>query len=489
MGDWPVADKPSEPDLISQVAAGVVAADHAETLARLADRLAIQDAALGHALGEIDKVREFVGCPEHILGNAATKHGEIAEQVEVAVRNAADYLRLKMPGATFEGISRIAATDYRIDGADVQSKFINGARGSLDHVLDHLKKYENFGRDGNSYYHIPRDQHDLISQVLRGDSAGDLSVHSRNVLAAKVQDVERLTGQGFDDVVKPSVSKYADVTRGRIHQTLDRHEQAIRGENRSAIEALQAEAQPSLGDAAAAAGKGAVVGAGLNLTLAFYAKHKQGKNPFRGDYTAEDWRDVGIQTLSGSLQGGVAAGAIYGLTSYADLAAPFAGAVVSSMMAVKSLALRYKAGAIVFDEFVELGMLTCSEAAIVAIASAAGQALIPLPAVGALIGALGGRLLCGAAKHLIEEDSSALAMKLAKQYEQQLSSIGEAAREAMERILSRYEQLEQLTLAAFDPVNNASLRLAASIDLAREHGVAESDILHNEEELDAFMLA
>ncbi len=483
-----MAEKTNEPHLISQAVGGVVAADHAEMLSRLADRLTVQDAALGRALGEIGKVREFVGCPEHILGNVATKHGEIAEQVEVGVRNAVDYLRLKIPGATFEGVSRIAVTDYRIDGADVQSKFINGARGSLDHVLGHLKTYENFGRDGDSYYHIPRDQHDLISKVLRGESTDDLTARAKEVLAAKVRDVESLTGQRFDDVVKPSVSKYADVTRGRIHQTLDRHEQALRTENREAVESLQAEAQPSLGDAAVAAGKGAVVGAGLKLTLAFYAKHKQGKNLFRGDYTLEDWRDVGIQTLSGGLQGGVAAGTIYALTSCADLAAPFAGAVVSSMMAVKDLALSYKSGAIAFDEFVELGMLTCSEAAIVAIASAVGQAIIPLPAVGALIGALGGRLLCGAAKNLTAADSSALAAKLAEHYEQQLAAIDEATRAVVQGILSRYEQLEQLTLAAFDPVNNANLRLTASIELAREHGVAENDILHNVEELDAFML-
>lgn len=483
-----MAEKTGDPHLISQVTGGVVAADRAEIVARLADRLTTQDAALGRALGEIDKVREFVGCPEHILGNAATKHGEIAEQVEVGVRNAVDYLRLRIPGATFEDVSRIAAIDYRIDGADVQSKFINTPRGSLDHVLGHLKSNENFGRDGNSYYHIPRDQHDQISKVLRGETAADLSAQVREGLVTKARDVERISGKRFDDVVKPSVSKYSDVTRGRIHQTLDRHEQAIRTENRETVESLQAEAQPSLGDAAAAAGKGAVVGAGLKLTMAFYAKHKQGKNPFRGDFTLQDWRDVGIQTLSGGLQGVVAAGTIYALTSYADLAAPFAGAVVSSMMAVKDLALSYKSGAIAFDEFVELGMLTCSEAAIVATASAVGQALIPLPAVGALIGAIGGRLLCGAAKNLIAADSSALAVKLAKQYEQQLAAIDEAARAVVQGILSRYEQLEQLTLAAFDPVHNANLRLTASIELAREHGVAEHDILHNVEELDAFML-
>lgn len=51
-------------------------------------KLAAQDRAFEIAAEQIDKVREFLTNPQNILGSAITKHGEIAEQVEVGIRNA-----------------------------------------------------------------------------------------------------------------------------------------------------------------------------------------------------------------------------------------------------------------------------------------------------------------------------------------------------------------------------------------------------------------
>jgi hypothetical protein len=38
------------------------------------------------------------------------------------------------------------------------------------------------------------------------------------------------------------------------------------------------------------AGKGALIGGGIRLAFKLYEKYKQGKNPFRGDFTADDWK-------------------------------------------------------------------------------------------------------------------------------------------------------------------------------------------------------
>ena len=51
-------------------------------------------------------VRNFVGTPENILGSATTKHGEIAEQVNVAISRARDILSGNAPASTFEGVGR-----------------------------------------------------------------------------------------------------------------------------------------------------------------------------------------------------------------------------------------------------------------------------------------------------------------------------------------------------------------------------------------------
>ncbi|MCW3596823.1 hypothetical protein, partial [Burkholderia cenocepacia] len=109
-------------------------------------------------------LREFIGEPGKILGRMDTKHGEIAEQVEVAVRRARDFLAQVAPGATFDGVGRTAPMDYRIDGVDFQSKFINGSSKGLTHVLEHMGKYKAFANGG--VYHIPKDQHAQILDVL-----------------------------------------------------------------------------------------------------------------------------------------------------------------------------------------------------------------------------------------------------------------------------------------------------------------------------------
>jgi len=69
----------------SQIIAGVVADDNLNRVRELEQALRSQDRALADALRQVKQVYDFVGSPEHILGNLKTKHGEIAEQVEVAM--------------------------------------------------------------------------------------------------------------------------------------------------------------------------------------------------------------------------------------------------------------------------------------------------------------------------------------------------------------------------------------------------------------------
>lgn len=107
--------------------------------------------ALDESLKCIENVRDFTSDPTHILGSMQTKHGEIAEHIEVEIRNGRDILKHIQPSATFDGVGRTAPEDYIINGVQVQSKFINGANKSLEHVLGHLKTSLVFTTD---YYSI-----------------------------------------------------------------------------------------------------------------------------------------------------------------------------------------------------------------------------------------------------------------------------------------------------------------------------------------------
>ncbi len=51
-----------------------------ETEKILGDR---QELSLASAIDQVNKIRRFLGDPEHIIGSEKTKHGEIAEVIEV----------------------------------------------------------------------------------------------------------------------------------------------------------------------------------------------------------------------------------------------------------------------------------------------------------------------------------------------------------------------------------------------------------------------
>ena len=84
----------------TQIIGSIVAGENLHHAELLRSSLEGQDLAFAKAVEQISKVRDFVGSPEHILGSNLTKHGEIAEQVEVGVRNARDFLRQHPISAT-----------------------------------------------------------------------------------------------------------------------------------------------------------------------------------------------------------------------------------------------------------------------------------------------------------------------------------------------------------------------------------------------------
>lgn len=452
--------------------------------ARVADeaaQLASQNLSFLKALGEIAKVREFVDAPEHILGNSNTKHGEVAEQVEVGVRRAREMLAGTDPTATFEGVDRFAPADYRVAGVDVQSKFINGTNNTLSHVLEHMEKYENFGRDG-SYYHIPKDQYSQIQEVLKGNTEG-LSEKSIRAIQEKVQQIEQETGKAFQDVVKPSVSDYSEVQLGKVHETLDGHENDLQKKNETLKEQIQVEHQPSLAEGLQAAGTAAAVGAAVSFATTAWRKHREGKNLFKGEFTAEDWKDVGGAAFKGAAGGAIAGGAIYALTNCAGLAAPFAGAFVTAAKGVASLVTDYHTGKISLEALIDNGLFVCSDAAIIGLCTAAGQTLIPVPVLGAVLGSIAGKFL----STFIGKQIKGAQAQLDVQLQRFRAALGTRLLEVMAQLEARFTELGELTKAAFDLRLNENL-IAASVALARSHGVPEALILTNESDLDDFML-
>lgn len=445
---------------------------------------AIQDQAFERAQEQVASVRRFIGTPEDILGNHNTKHGEIAEQVEVGIRNARAAVNQAEMTATFDGVGRTAKADYIIDGLDVQSKFYNGiGNGSLGGILKHLEKYPDFTESGG-YYHIPKDQYDQVQRLLSGEGAGQFNPKTVEAIKNKVEEIERQTGRPFAEVVQPGSSDYSDVQQGVIHDTLDSHDDELRDTNSQRKETIQQEHQASLSEGLKATGVAAGLAGGMALGTALYGKYREGKNPFAGDFTRKDWADVGVTTAKGAAGGAVAGASLYALTNYAGMGAPFAAAVVSTGKGVAALAMQLKQGEIDADEFVDLGTVVCAEAAIVAMATVAGQLAIPIPVLGSVIGSLSGRFLAEA----VTNTSEAVAQRLEADMEALLDRLEDKHKIILLQIQAEFDALGSLMDAAFQVELNYGLR-ERSLALATTLGVPEDQLIHNDSELDDFMLS
>jgi len=70
-----------------------------------------------------------------------------------------------------------------------------------------------------------------------------------------------------------------------------------------------------------------------------------------------------------------------------------------------------------------------------------------------------------------------------------MARIDHTYRTLVAEILAKVGKLSDLMDAAFDTSKNMALRLEASIDLARAFEVPEEQIIHDLDELDAFILA
>lgn len=470
--------------LVQDQAAGIVV--QAINEARVHDeiiKLAAQDGAFETAVEQIDKVREFLARPQNILGSAMTKHGEIAEQVEVGIRNARQALAQETMTATFEGVHRTGAVDYLINGVGVQSKFINGIPANLNHVLNHLNTYKNFTADG-SYYIIPKDTYEAIQTLLNGGHIEGLKASTEEAIKALVKQIEGQTGKPFSGVVQSSVVNYPDVQVFKAPATLDNEQHDLADKNEKLKDKIVDDHKPSLQGAAQAALVGGAVVATLSLATGLYAKYKAGKNVFKGDFTAADWQEVGLDTAKGAAGGAVAAGSIYLMTNYAGMAAPFASAVVSAVKGISSLAEDYRKGDISFDEFVDLGMIICAESAIVGVSTAVGQALIPIPVLGAVIGSLAGKMVA----EFTTGQNEKVAQRLRDDMEAFKAKLDGKLKEVLETITAEFDRLNNLTVAAFDFRLNSNLR-ARSVDLAVAYGVRADKVITNEAALDKFMLA
>lgn len=471
---------PNQSVVIDQIAASVAHAFNAIRNESCVEALNKQLMAFEDALVEMANVDGFLRDPSGQLGNPLTKHGEIAEVVEVGVRRARDLIDEIPMSAHMDGIHRTGPADFVLNGVEAQSKFINGTASGLRAVLGHMESNTAFLNNGGVYV-IPSDQYALIERVLRGDTDG-MSAKTIRAIEQHIQKIGEHSGRPPLEVLKPSISAYADVQPGNIENTMDRHGQDLEERHEGRNEQIQEAHQASLREGVTATAAAAAAGAAVSFVSAAFKKYREGKNIFAGDYSAQDWLDVGGQSVTGAVAGGLSGAAIYLMTNWGDLSAPLAGAFVSAVKGVLPLVTAYANGEMAGAEFIDAGLFICSDVALVGLSTFVGQTLIPVPVLGAAIGSLAGKILSS----LIESQLKGSAQAIRERLAGFLRNLDASQRKLVDTLTARYDALGNLAARAFDTESNVTL-LQLSAELAEQHGVPTNLVLRNTADLDDFI--
>ena len=196
--------------------------------------------------------------------------------------------------------------------------------------------------------------------------------------------------------------------------------------------------------------------------LAVVQKRREGKK--LKEFTSEDWIDIAGDTGFGFVKGGVRGLSIYGLTNFTATSAAVASAIVTAAFGIAEQANKLRRGEIDELEFIENAELVSLEAAVSALSSFVGQALIPVPILGAVIGNTVGTVMYRAV-------SSSLSKREAELIERY---VGEQ-RVLDERLAAEYQELIETLDAsmseylgvlerAFSP--DVAVALLGSVELA-----------------------
>lgn len=455
-------------------------------LDELIAKLNQQDINLEEALKELDEIKKFLGNPSHILGSASTKHGEIAEQMQVHIANARRVIQGLGKNHTFDGVGRTAPEDYLRDGQQVQSKFYNGLRNTLfgkHALLEHLETYPDFIKNGGSY-DIPKDQYDQMLKLLDmyKNNPSKLSTSEYN-LAKKIDELLKGNGLELGKDINPSVVDYGEVQQGTANQTVNNEEKNIKDEDEKQRKKAYDESKPSLKEGAKAAGISAAVEGGVTFCMSVARKRKEKKF---SEFSSDDWKDIGIDTGKGTVKGSIRGGTVYVLTNFTATPANVASAYVTAAFGIAAQIKALEEGKVSEEDFVINCETVCLDVTVSAIASVAGQVLIPIPVLGAIIGNVAGEFVY----ELCKKQGTLKSEKIIEGYNMEMAQLNQQLDIQflqvvleVQRALERFKDFEKL---AFD--EDVNIAFSGSVDLAIEVGVSDNKVLKTKEDIDGFFL-
>jgi ABC-type iron transport system FetAB permease component len=204
------------------------------------------------------------------------------------------------------------------------------------------------------------------------------------------------------------------------------------------------------------------------------------------DLTTDDWTEIAGDTAVGAARGGVRGLSIYSLINLTVTSVAVANMMAAAAFGVADQANKFRRGEISEVTFVENAELVCLEVGVCALSSALGQAIIPVPILGAVIGNTVGTIMYNAASSSLSARETALV----NSYLDDQRTLDEKLALEHDALIGKLESSMSSYVTALDRAFSPDIEVAllGSIELAREVGVSSTDILDTDEKVHEYFL-
>ena len=459
-------------------------------LDRLMEVLRKEELNLNEAMSTISETLKTIS--RDIVNNGKGRggqygmHGFIAEVAECGIGNAREQIEGKAP--IYEWINDNGPEDLRRGATLIQQKFVNsGGHLSLQAIRMHLKDYPDF-LDNGGVYQIPEDHYEKIKWLLSisEKEANKMSTSTGDFSLKQWREVHDFFGSGDIplDKVEPSKLKYSEVQKETYEQTFSKEKDSIRKRNQERKEQAYNKSKPTLSEGAKATAVAAAIEGAMALCMGIAEKRKSGKkfNAFDED----DWKEIAATTGKGTLKGGIRGASIYTLTNFTATPAAVASAMVTATFGIAEQAYQLGKGNVDEQRFIENSEMLCLDASVSALSSFAGQVLIPVPVLGAVIGNTVGTMMYQIAK----DNLSAREQKIFEEYAEAVHQLDVSLQDRYQKFVDEIGKDTKLFMELLDRAFVPDIHIAfeGSIDLAKACGVPVDEVLDSKEKITSYFM-
>ena len=413
-------------------------------------------------------------------------HGFIAEVAECGIGNAREQIEGKAP--IYEWINDNGPEDLRRGATLIQQKFVNGGGHlSLQAIRMHLNAYPDF-LDNGGVYQIPEEHYEKIKWLLSisEKEANKMSTSTGDFSLKQWREVHEFFKNGDIplDKVEPSKLKYSEVQKGTYEQTFSKEKDSLRKRNQERKEQAYNKSKSTLSEGAKATAAAAAIEGAMALCLGIAEKRKSGKK-FNA-FDEEDWKEIAATTGKGTLKGSIRGASIYTLTNFTATPAAVASAMVTAIFGIAEQAYQLKQGNVNEQRFIENTEMLCLDASVSALSSFAGQILIPVPVLGAVIGNTVGTMMYQIAK----DNLSAREQKIFEEYAEAVRQLDVSLQDQYQEFVDEIGKDTKLFMELLNRAFAPDIRVAfeGSIDLAKSCGVPVDEILDSKEKIASYFM-